>query len=40
MQILGTLTVATVSGSVDLSGTALEDARLETIGGGITVTSS
>lgn len=36
-QIHGTLTAATVSGAIDLTGTAMADARLETIGGNITV---
>lgn len=36
-DVRGTLTVATVGGGVDLAGDSLPDARLETIGGGVTV---
>jgi len=36
-RILGTLTAATVSGTIELTGASLQDARLETIGGGIIV---
>lgn len=39
-QIHGTLTAATVSGAVDLAGVVMQDARIETIGGGITVRGS
>ena len=39
-QVQGTLTAATVSGAIDLTGAELQDARLETIGGGITVHAS
>ena len=37
VQLHGTLTAATVSGAIDLTGTAMADARLETIGGPIVV---
>jgi DUF4097 and DUF4098 domain-containing protein YvlB len=36
-RIMGTLTAATVSGAIDLTGASLQDARLETIGGGIII---
>jgi DUF4097 and DUF4098 domain-containing protein YvlB len=39
-RIQGTLSVSTVSGDVDLSGTKLQDGRVETIGGQITVRGS
>jgi DUF4097 and DUF4098 domain-containing protein YvlB len=39
-QIHGTLTLATVSGAADVTGTSLQDARIETIGGRITLRGS
>ena len=39
-QIHGTLTAATVSGTIELTGAGMPDARLETIGGPITVRST
>jgi DUF4097 and DUF4098 domain-containing protein YvlB len=39
-KIHGTLTAATVSGAIDLNGSSMADARLETIGGPITVRGS
>ena len=39
-DVRGSLTAATVSGDVEVNGKSLQDARLETIGGGITVRGS
>lgn len=39
-ELRGTLTATTVSGDVEVSGKSLQDSRIETIGGGITIRGS